>query len=127
VRVLVVEDDAAVRETLCDLLVASGHVTGVAVDHASALLLLDEAEWDVVLADLMLPGGSGLDLAERALAAGVGAVLCTGHPQQMDHILQPGIGHLIKPFSAGQLEAALTQAGAAAASARVSVSGGGVG
>ena len=109
-RILVVEDDSGVRDTLNDLLAASGHSVTVAATHAQAAALLRRPQWDVLLADLVLPGGSGLDLAERAVAQGMGAVLCTGHPNQMDNLRARGIGHLAKPFSSGTLERAITEA-----------------
>jgi CheY-like chemotaxis protein len=109
-RVLVVEDDAGVRDTLSDLLAASGHTVTVAGTHAQAVSLLRQPQWDVLLADLVLPGGSGLDLAERAVAQGVAAVLCTGHPNQMQLLRERGIGHLAKPFSLETLEHAITVA-----------------
>lgn len=109
-RVLLVEDDAAVRETLGELLIDAGHaVTSVGTFHDAAELL-DLMLWDMLLADLMLPGGSGLDLAARARALGLGAVLCTGHPARIEQMRDNGIIHLIKPFSAEALEAALDAA-----------------
>ncbi len=109
-RVLVVEDDAGVRDTLNDLLAASGHVVSLAATYAQAAELLTQVALDVLVADLILPGGSGLELANRAVAHGMAAVLCTGHPTQMEMLREHGIGHLAKPFSSETLERAITAA-----------------
>jgi DNA-binding response OmpR family regulator len=106
-RILVVEDDAGVRKTLSDLLGAAGHDVTTATGFAEAQGLLRRREWDVMLADLILPGGSGLDLAAEARAQGLGAVVCSGHPTSIAQMQTQGIAHLVKPFSAEALETAL--------------------
>ncbi len=110
-RVLVVEDQAAVREVTAGLLASRGaQVHGVA-DAEAALEYLASQEADVVLADVVLgPGMDGLALRRR-LAADPGAppvVLMSGHGDGRDDVLR-------KPFTATQLLAAL---GAALAGAR---------
>lgn len=106
-RVLVVEDDLSVRETLTDLLSAAGHSVTAAAGFGEAVAMLAQARWDVLLADLVLPGGSGLALAAQAQARGMGAVICSGHPQSIGQMERQGIAHLVKPFSAAALEEAL--------------------
>ncbi len=106
-RILVVEDDAGVRETLADLLAAVGHDVTVAGGFAEARLLLLTPQWDVLLTDYVLPGGSGLALASVARDKGLGAVVCSGHPQTIAELQDRGVIHLVKPFSADALEAAL--------------------
>ncbi len=106
-RILVVEDDAGVRDTLCDLLGAAGHDVTAATGFAEALALLHRRQWDAMLADLNLPGGSGLDLAATARARGLGAIICSGHPTSIAAMQAQGLAHLVKPFSAEALEQAL--------------------
>jgi DNA-binding response OmpR family regulator len=112
VHVLLVEDDQSVRETLCELLLAAGHIVTQAANFACATIFLQRhpPACDAVLTDLVLPDGSGLDLARRALARGVGAVVCTGHPDQVDRLMREGVGRLVKPFTANDLERALIEA-----------------
>lgn len=106
-RVLVVDDDASVRETLSELLRAFGHHVTTAGDYAEAASMLEHPSWDVMLVDQMLPGGSGQKLALAARDRGIGAVLCSGHPHQIAEMQRQGIAHLAKPFSGTTLDAAL--------------------
>lgn len=106
-RILVVEDDAGVRETLADLLAAMGHGVTVAGGFAEGRQLLLAPQWDILLTDFVLPGGSGLALAAEARAKGLGAVVCSGHPQTIAELQDRAVIHLVKPFSAEALEAAL--------------------
>lgn len=108
-RVLVVEDDLGVRETLTDLLTASGHAVTAAADFSEAMVLLQNATWDALLTDLVLPGGSGMDLAALAQSKGAGPVVCSGHPARIEQMHGEGVMFLVKPFSAEALERALAE------------------
>ena len=61
-RILLVDDDAAVREALSFSLTEQGHAVDTASDGRAALARLDARTYDVVLTDLRMPGMSGLDL-----------------------------------------------------------------
>src|SRR4051812_24864227 len=62
VRILVVEDDAVVRQTICMLLSASGYSVKDAENGFSALLRLQEEVPDVLITDLNMPEMSGFEL-----------------------------------------------------------------
>jgi len=64
-RVLVIEDDRALSEVLCDELRARGHMAVAAETVALGLEQLKESEFDVALVDLMLPDGSGIDILRQ--------------------------------------------------------------
>jgi PAS domain S-box-containing protein len=118
-RVLVVEDDEAVRETICELLETIGHDVVAVTDGAAAIArLTDEKDIDLVISDIVMPGPiSGLDLQEwlRAADPGMRLVLMTGYNERD---LQPGGGDgrpdagtvLRKPFSRTELASAVTAA-----------------
>jgi DNA-binding NtrC family response regulator len=80
VRLLVVEDDAPLLEVLCGELLARGHSAVAAETVAGGLALLDAADFEVALLDLMLPDGSGIDILGRISARGlpVEAIVLTG-------------------------------------------------
>ena len=62
-RVLVVDDDAGSRELLSEVLAANGYIVATAADGAAAREeLLRDGGYEIVIADLRMPNGSGLDL-----------------------------------------------------------------
>jgi CheY-like chemotaxis protein len=79
-RVLAVDDEPAVREMLGDVLGSEGHDVRLAANAEQARAMFAGTRFDVVLADLRLPGQSGLELAEelRRADATVGIILMTG-------------------------------------------------
>lgn len=81
VRVLVVDDEAAARESLSELLVTLGHsVLDAVPDAASAEARAKELHPDAILLDVHLPGASGIDAAQaisRALP-GTAIILISG-------------------------------------------------
>jgi DNA-binding NtrC family response regulator len=65
-RILVVDDEETIRGMLRDLLTANGHEVDEAVDVRSAVQMLRGHEYEVVLTDLMLPDGDGLEVLRVA-------------------------------------------------------------
>ncbi|HSL69765.1 MAG TPA: response regulator, partial [Longimicrobiales bacterium] len=61
-RVLLIEDDAAVAETVRRGLTAEGHSAELAADARTARTLAAEGSYDAILLDLNLPDASGYDL-----------------------------------------------------------------
>ncbi len=59
-RILVVEDEAPIREMVCFVLEQNGFQPVEAEDYDSAVNQLNEPRPDLILLDWMLPGGSGL-------------------------------------------------------------------
>lgn len=64
-RLLLVEDDAALRGELADALEGLGHETLVAADGLEALSRLETACVDIIVADHRMPRMTGLELARR--------------------------------------------------------------
>jgi DNA-binding NtrC family response regulator len=64
-RILIVDDEGAIRESLDTLLTLEGFAVDTAVDGASGIDLLSRNEYDLLLLDLALPGQSGIDLLPR--------------------------------------------------------------
>jgi CheY-like chemotaxis protein/anti-sigma regulatory factor (Ser/Thr protein kinase) len=67
-RVLLVDDDRAIRLALRTLLAGSGHTVTEAADGVAALAALDRAPVDVMLLDVGLPGLNGLDVLSEVRA-----------------------------------------------------------
>jgi len=66
-RILIIDDEAAIRESLEALLTMEGFHVAMAGDGAAGLEQLAHGEYDLVLLDLALPGESGIDLLPRIL------------------------------------------------------------
>ena len=61
-RVLVVDDEPSIRETLAEFLADEGHAVSTAESVAEATALLDRGELDVIVSDIILPQASGIEL-----------------------------------------------------------------
>jgi DNA-binding NtrC family response regulator len=64
-RILIIDDETAIRESLDTLLTLEGFSVSMAGDGPSGLELLSRNEYDLLLLDLALPGESGIDLLPR--------------------------------------------------------------
>lgn len=110
--VLVLDDDEAVRQTLCDQLHPLGYLTLECADGHSALTLLQQTpEIALLVSDLMLQDGlNGAEVIRQAqrLRPGLATLLISGQDlrQQQDADLPP-CEQLAKPFSQQQLASAL--------------------
>lgn len=101
-RVLVVEDDLANQQTLSALLTRMGHTPTVADHGDEALRLLDSPlELDLIISDVVMPGMSGIDFAQRArlVRPGMPIVLVTGDSNAMETVIASGAVALLKPYS----------------------------
>jgi CheY-like chemotaxis protein len=85
-RILVVDDDQAVRETLVQVLARQGYRVDAAADVGEAVALLGRGPVDLVVTDLALPGGSGLEVGRtvKRLHPGTPVILITGWPGRVD-------------------------------------------
>lgn len=81
-RVLIVDDEKSIRITLGTMLSGAGYTVSTAGTAAEALERLKENRFDVVVSDIILPGGSGIELvrAIRGSAPEVMIILMTGEP-----------------------------------------------
>ncbi len=107
-RILVVEDDAAVREGLVDALSFEGYQVLEAGTFKEAVRIGVEAGYDLLMLDLVLPGGDGLDvLAEVRLARPTTPVIIlTARGQEQDRVAGLKLGaddYVQKPFSIKEL------------------------
>ena len=114
-RVLVVEDEAYVRRSLGDLLGARGFDVELAGSAAQAMECLARMPVDVVLTDLQMPSGTGLDLVRRVRGAGneVPVLILTGHgtiASAVECVRAGASDYILKPADPDALEVALDRA-----------------
>ena len=102
-KVLIVEDDAAIREALEEAITADGHAAVVARDGGEAVRLIAEGAYDLVLLDIMLPVLSGYDVCRRIREKSrtVPIIMLTAKGEEIDKVLGLELGaddYVTKPF-----------------------------
>ena len=109
-KVLLVEDDASMRNTLERTLTRRGMQLATCDDGRKALALWHAGQPDVVMLDLSLPGMDGLELARRIRSeprhARMILIALTGYGQAADRVAAREAGfdeHLVKPVQGEQL------------------------
>lgn len=80
-RILVVDDDADIRQTLAEILGYDGHVVEVARDGLEAQRLIEKVAFDIVLCDVRMPGKDGMELLDWAkkTRSDVEFIMLSGH------------------------------------------------
>ncbi|HZT24599.1 MAG TPA: response regulator [Pseudolabrys sp.] len=114
-RILIAEDDDAVRELIARALGEDGHEITATIDGAAALEMLGRTEFDLLLTDVKMPVLDGIALA---MAAGrdhpeLPIMLMTGYADQREraHGLDALVHEVInKPFSVEQIQSAVREA-----------------
>lgn len=114
-RILIIEDDAAVRRTMRKIVERMGHVVGEAEDGARGLSLFRQERYDLVVTDLLMPEKEGIEtimeLREEApgvkiLAVSGGMVLDRTGPLEDAEALGADAS-LPKPFAVEELRSAV--------------------
>ncbi len=108
-RLLVVDDEAALREPLADYLSRQGFVVSQAASAAQARTLLRDETPDLVLLDIMMPGEDGLSLCRHLVEArAIPTIFLTARGEATDRIVGLEIGaddYVVKPFEPRELVA----------------------
>ena len=109
-RVLVVDDDPIVRETIASYLVKEMFAVEMASDAGKLFSIIKAKKFDVIILDINLPGKDGLTVTRQLRAAGstVGIILVTSRDDTVDRILGIELGaddYVTKPFEGRELMA----------------------
>ncbi|MDD2762055.1 MAG: sigma-54 dependent transcriptional regulator, partial [Methylomonas sp.] len=112
--VLVVEDDAALCEALCDTLEIEGYSVLSAKNGVEALGLLKGHEFGLVLSDVQMPVMDGLQLLQnvKRKSADIPVLLMTAYgtiPRAVEAVRAGAVDYLIKPFEAKTLVAKVAE------------------
>ena len=107
-KILVIEDDAAIRQGLVDALGFAGYDALEAADGEEGLRMGVKCECDLVLLDLVLPKGDGIEIlrAVRSARPTLPVIVLTARGQESDRVegLTAGADdYVVKPFSVKEL------------------------
>lgn len=111
-KVLIAEDESAIREIIAITLKRAGYEVTEACDGQQALDIYNSknGEFDVVLLDIMMPNVDGLEVCKhlRNESSTVGIIMLTAKTQEMDKVsglLMGADDYITKPFSPSELMA----------------------
>jgi DNA-binding response OmpR family regulator len=108
-RILLVEDDPVINQTVADRLVAEGYDVVRAYDGPGAVAACAESRPDAVVLDVMLPGYDGLEVCRRIQQdRPVPVLMLTARDDESDILVGLGVGaddYLTKPFRMKELVA----------------------
>lgn len=106
-RLLVVDDDVALRELLCRYLAEQGYTVSAVADGIAMEQILATQSFDLLILDLMLPGENGLSLAKRLRShSSMPIIMLSAHGEEVDRIVGLEVGaddYLPKPFNPREL------------------------
>ncbi len=113
---LVVEDDAALRDVIVRTLTEAGHVVDAAADGAAGEVLGADDALDAIVLDIMLPGRDGISVVRGLRSAGIATpiLLLTARIAEEDTVAGLDAGaddYLRKPFGIAELLARLRSLG----------------
>jgi two-component system KDP operon response regulator KdpE len=114
-NVLIVEDDAGIRQSLFETLTALGFMIGEANDGEQALLRLRMVDYDAVLLDINMPGMGGIETCRRIFQSypHVPIIMLTVRDEEDDKVEALDAGaddYVTKPFQIRELTARLRSA-----------------
>ncbi len=114
-RILLIDDDASLREVLAFALADQGHEVETAGDGASGIERLAEVRPDLVITDLKMPGLDGMEVLRRVRASDpeIPVIVLTafGRIEEAVAAMQAGAHHyLTKPYNREELKVAVEQA-----------------
>jgi DNA-binding response OmpR family regulator len=114
-HILIADDDAPFLDTTSDLLRQHEYQVDAVSDGNAALARVQQADYDLLITDLRMPGNEDLCLVRRVadLAGGLPVIIVTGHASTQTAIASidlPVAAYLLKPVNVTQLLARIDQA-----------------
>ena len=109
-KILIIEDEKALSESMVTYLKGEAYICETALDYATALNKIDSYDYDCILLDIMLPGGSGLQILKELKADKKmdGVLIISAKNSLDDKIAGLKLGaddYLSKPFHLSELSA----------------------
>lgn len=109
-KILLIEDEQALRRALQDALEYHGYSVMIAADGEAGLKLAESERPDLVILDVMLPGLDGFEVCTRLRASGFRSpvLILTARSEEVDRVVGLELGaddYIVKPFSTRELMA----------------------
>lgn len=107
--ILVVDDEASIRESLKDWLMEDGYSVALAIDGEDAILRVEASQYDVILLDLKMPGIDGLETMRRIkeISPDSEVLMMTAYAAVDTAVLamkEGAFDYLVKPFDPDEIE-----------------------
>jgi len=114
-KILVVDDEKVIREGCREALTLDGHEVLLAENGELGLKMIEQAHFDVILLDLMMPGLSGFDVLShvKALHPDTSVIVITGYAtveNSIEAMKNGAFDFIPKPFSPDQLRVVVSKA-----------------
>jgi DNA-binding NarL/FixJ family response regulator len=114
-HILIADDEELFLHSTAALLRREGYACTCAPDAATVAALLREAPYDLLIADIKMPGNRNLELIRELprIAEGLSVILVTGHPSlqsAIQSIQLPVVAYLVKPLDFEDLQAEVQSA-----------------
>jgi len=108
-QILVVDDEAIVRESIRDWLKDAGYQVSVAESGEEALKMIQKQNFGVMILDLRLPGINGIDVLKKAkkIKPDIKSIVITAYPTMLTQEEATKLGaidYLVKPIFPDKLE-----------------------
>ena len=102
-HILLVEDDVDLLTVLTQVLEQQGYRVSTATRRTQARSLLRKGDIDLIVADSVLRGGNGDDVAKAATQREVPVIMMSGEPERITRLSGGPLPFLAKPFRASAL------------------------
>lgn len=114
-KILVVDDELPICKSICSALEYKGYTIDMALSGEEALIKEDENKYDVIIADLMMPGISGMELLKdvRSKRSDIMVIMITGYPSIKTAVQSTKLGafdYIPKPFTPNELRSLVSRA-----------------
>jgi putative nucleotidyltransferase with HDIG domain len=114
-RILIVDDDQPIRELLGEILLGKGFVCTLAANAYEARSFLKDNEYELIVSDINMPGESGLDFIQSALAAynDTAGIMLSAIDDSIvaEKAIESGVyDYIIKPFQSNEVIISVTNA-----------------
>ena len=108
-NILVVDDEAAIRESLKDWLMEDGYSVALAIDGENAIAMVQESQYDVILLDLKMPGIDGLETMRRIkeISPDSEVLMMTAYASvdtAVQAMKEGAFDYLVKPFDPDEVD-----------------------